>query len=67
MPKRFEQGRIRYANERKGMKKISRLRKAWQRNEEFYWVKGVYFCLGPVKNWPTPKQLAKWLKTGKEW
>lgn len=26
-------------------------------------VKGVYFCMGtPVKHWPTPRQLAKYLK-----
>lgn len=34
-----------------------------QRNWEFYKVKGIYFIMGqPVKNWPTPKQLSKWLK-----
>ncbi len=45
------------------MTKRNRLRKAWQRNWEFYMVKGVYFCMGtPVKYWPTPKQLSKYLK-----
>lgn len=45
------------------MTKRNRLRKAWQRNWEFYMVKGVYFCIGaPVKYWMTPRQLAKYLK-----
>ena len=44
------------------MTKKNRLRKAWQRNWKFYTVKGVYFCTGPVKNWPTPKQLLKILR-----
>ncbi len=48
------------------MKKITRLRKAWQRNYRFYMHKGVYFCVGPVKNWPTPKQLWKRLEKGDE-
>lgn len=45
------------------MIKRNRLRKAWQRNWEFYMVKGVYFCMDTsVKYWPTPKQLSKYLK-----
>lgn len=46
------------------MRKIARLRKAWSResNRTLYMCKGVYFLVGPVKNWPTPKQLCKWLK-----
>ena len=49
------------------MTKKNRLRKAWQRNWEIYAVKGIYFIMGqPVKNWPTPKQLSKWLKHEKD-
>ena len=48
------------------MKKRTRLRKAWQRNYDLYMIKGVYFCVGDIKYWPTPKQLLKWLKKEKE-
>lgn len=44
------------------MTKKNRLRKAWQRNWEFYISKGVYFCMGHIKYCPTPKQLSKHLK-----
>lgn len=48
------------------MTKKHRVTKAWQRNWEFYTVKGVYFIMGnPVRYWPTPRQLSRWLKQEK--
>ena len=45
------------------MTKRNRLRRAWQRNWEFWTAKGIYFCMcNPVKDWMTPKQVTKYLK-----
>lgn len=45
------------------MTKKNRLRKSWQRNWEFWMVKGVYFNWGlPIKYMLTPKQVYKLLK-----
>lgn len=42
------------------MKKITRLNKAWQRNQELWIAKGVYFNFGKlIKHCLTPKQVLK--------
>lgn len=46
------------------MKKATRTMKAWSRKKNWphYFGKGVYFCMGPARNWMTPRQVWRWLR-----